>query len=126
MRKPATCARVGLGMIAGAGIMSMLFGGRNAVELLTLGRLFMLLGLCYYAGIGRRWAAVVLSVLVVGAVVGLVTGALNTGTGSSWGMLFLLNTLPYAAGLWLFLGAGGARATRWPSTAERTDDDAAT
>jgi hypothetical protein len=122
MRNPATCARVGLGLIAGAGIMSMLFGGRNAVALLTLGRLFVLLGLCYYAGIGRRWAAAVLSVLVVGAIIGLVVGALNAGTGSLWGMRFLANTLPYAAGLWLFLGAGGSRATRRSSTAERTDD----
>lgn len=92
--------------------MSMLFGGRHAIAPLTLARMLVLLGLCYYAGVGRRWAAIVVAVLAAGAVVGLAIGAVNAGLGSRWGTLFLLNTLPYIVGLWLFLGSGGTRVTR--------------
>ena len=124
MKISAVYARIGLGAVAAGGITSILFGGRHALEPLTLGRLFVLLGLCYYAGIGRRWAAVVLAVLIVGAVVGLVVGAVNAGLGSRWGTLFLVNTLPYVAGLWLFFGSGGTRATKRaaaPSTRAETE-----
>jgi hypothetical protein len=103
-------AQLGVRMVAVGAVAFVLLLSRAGLEPVNLGRMAVVLGLCYLVTRGRHWASVLLAIFSLVGGASLLLSAFRLGIGSVGGAMCLVGAVLYAGGYILLWRAGGSGA----------------
>ena len=104
---PRERAKIGLWAVCAGAVLFAFIVSTVEVNMIALGRAFVVCGLCYLCTKGHRWAGILLGLFTLTGGVGLAVGAIHLWPRQPWSFAYLLGAVLYLGGFWLFFRAGG-------------------